>query len=165
MSKVLNRSRLSVTLLLAVAFTFSAACSKSENSSSTNSSTTSGPAEAVRSYYQAAIRKDAAGAKRYLSAGSISRMEAQSGKTFEVSQRESWERVEVVSIPNISNEKISGDTATVEVTGSGNGSSVTVPLVKEGGEWKMEPDKAIVNRGTTAGSPAATPTQTPAENN
>ncbi len=168
-------SRLSVTLLIAVAFTFSAACNKSGNTSSTNSSTnssatssaTSSPSAAVRGFYEAISRNDVAGAKRYLSAGWMSRREAQlkgTGKTVDMLLQENIDSIKLETTPKVSNEKISGDTATVEVTNNGNGNSITMPLVKEGGEWKLELDKSFVNQ-SPSGSPSGTPTQTPAEDN
>jgi hypothetical protein len=160
MSKVLKRSRLSATLLLAVAFTFSAACSQSGNSSS-------GPAAAVRAYYEAVLRKDSAAAKRYLSAGSISKLEAEAkdlGKPLDVAYKESVEKAGGGAAPDISNEKITGDTATVDL--KGDAKTLTMPMVKEGGEWKLAVDKAFPNQRIFASpspSPAGTPTQTPAE--
>jgi hypothetical protein len=160
MSKVLKRSRLSATLLLAVAFTFSAACSKSGNSSS-------GPAAAVRAYYEAVLRKDSAAAKRYLSAGSISKLEAEAkdlGKPLDVAYKESVEKAGGGAMPDISNEKITGDTATVDL--KGDAKTLTMPMVKEGGEWKLAVDKAFPNQrvfASPSGSSAGTPTQTPAE--
>lgn len=162
MSKVLKKSRLSVTLLLAVAFTFSAACSKSGNTSSTNSSTTSGPAAAVRAYYEAVLRKDSAAAKRYLSAGSIRKLEAEAkdlGKPLDVAYKESVEKAGGGAMPDIGNEKITGDTATVDL--KGDAKTLTMPMVKEGGEWKLAVDKAFPNQRIFA-SPNSSPAETPA---
>src|SRR5215217_526082 len=95
MSKVLNKGRLSVIMLLAVAFVFSAACKKNANTGNTNTSNTGGtttttttgggttggaatagsPTAALRAYYEAGIRKDVSTAKRYLSTGSLKVLE------------------------------------------------------------------------------------------
>jgi hypothetical protein len=156
MIKFLKKSRLSLILLLAIAFAFSAACSKSGNSAS-------GPAAAGRAYYEAVNRKDITAAKRYLSAGSISKLEAEAkdlGKTLDVAFRESVEKTGGDTMPGFSNEKINGDTATVDMKG-GN-ITVTMPMVKEGGEWKLALDKAFPNqRIFDSPSPASSPTQTP----
>ena len=161
MRKVLKKSRLSVTLLLAIAFTFSAACSKSGNTTSSNSSTTSGPSTAGRAYYEAINRKDITAAKRYLSAGSISKLEAEAkalGKTLDVAFREAAEKTGGDVMPSFSNEKISGDTATVEMKAPGQ--SVTALLVKEGGEWKLALDKMFPNQSILGSpSPADSPAQ------
>jgi hypothetical protein len=167
MSKVLGRSRLSFALLLAVAFTFSMACSKGGNTTSNtpspNSSATSGPSAAVRAYYEAVLRKDSAAAKRYLSAGSIRKLEAEAkdlGKTLDVAYKESVEKTPAGAVPDIGNEKITGDTATVDLKGDAN--TLTMPMVREGGEWKLAIDKAFPNQ-RIFGSPstADSPTQAP----
>jgi hypothetical protein len=156
MIKFLKKSRLSLILLLAVAFTFSAACSKSGNNAS-------GPAAAGRAYYEAVNRKDITAAKRYLSAGSISKLEAEAkdlDKTLDVAFRESVEKAGGDTMPGFSNEKINGDTATVDMKG-GN-ITVTMPMVKEGGEWKLALDKAFPNqRIFDSPSPSSSPTETP----
>jgi hypothetical protein len=69
-------------------------------------------------------------------------------------------------VPDISNEKITGDTATVDLKGEAK--TLTMPMVKEGGEWKLAVDKAFPNQRIFAspspsGSPAGSPSQTPAE--
>jgi hypothetical protein len=143
------------TLLLAVAFTFSAACSKSATS-------TLGRAAAVRAYYEAINRKDITAAKKYLSAGSISKLEAEAkdlGKTSDVTFREAAEKTGD-TMPDFSNEKISGDTATVDM--KAQGPTVTALLVKESGEWKLAMDKMFPNQRifgspSTANSPAQAP--------
>jgi hypothetical protein len=160
MSKILKKSRLSLTLLLAAAFAFSAACSKSSN-------TTSGPAAAGRAYYEAVNRKDFTAAKRYLSAGSISKLEAEAkdlDKTLDVAFRESAEKTGGNVMPSFSNEKISGDTATVDM--KGGSITVTMPMIKEGGEWKLALDKAFPNQRildspSPANNPASSPAQAP----
>jgi hypothetical protein len=67
-------------------------------------------------------------------------------------------------VPDINNEKITGDTATVDLKGDAN--TLTMPMVKEGGEWKLAIDKAFPNQRifgspSTAGSPTQAPS--PAE--
>jgi hypothetical protein len=160
MKKVLKTSRLPLALLLAVAFTFSAACSKSDN-------TTSGPAAAGRAYYEAINRKDVAAAKRYLSAGSIVKLGAEAkdlGKTFDVAYREAVDKIGAEVMPSFNNEKISGDTATVDMKAQGQ--TVTALMVKESGEWKMAIDKMFPNqRVFDSPTPTTSPTQvlSPAE--
>jgi uncharacterized protein YlxW (UPF0749 family) len=160
MSKVLKKSRLSLTLLLAVAFTFSAACSKGGNS-------TSGPAAAGRAYYEALNRKDYTGAMKYLSAGSIRKLEGEAkdlGKTLDAAYQEAAQKTGADVMPGFSNEKISGDTATVDF--KGQGITVTMQMVKEGGEWKLALDKTfptqrIFDSPSTGSSTTSIPTQSP----
>jgi hypothetical protein len=169
MSKVLKGSGLSVILLLVVTFTFLAACSKGGNTSSGSS-----PAAAARAYFEAITRKDFAAARRYLSAGSASKMEAEAkdyGKPLEAAWRDSAEKSSLGKMPEIGNEKIAGDTATVDFKDKDSGMTFTFPMVKESGEWKMAFDKMAGNNRILVGlpedggpgdSPVAGPPETPA---
>jgi hypothetical protein len=147
------------TLVLALTIlVFMAACSKNSNtgnSNSGNSSNTSGstkpstgstttagmsPTEVFKAYYDAAVKRDFASAKKYLSQGSIALMEEgakKQGKTFEEAMKES--PAPEGNMPSLSNEQISGDTATVDITADGK--KAAMPFVKEGGEWKIALDK------------------------
>jgi hypothetical protein len=161
MSKVFNTGRLSVALLLAVAFTSLAACSKGGTTSSG-----SGPAAAARSYFEAITRKDFAAAKRYLSTGSASKMEAEAkeyGKPLEAAWRDSAAKSSLGKMPEIGGEKIAGDTATVDFKDTDSGMAFTFPMVKEGGEWKMAFDKLSGNNRILVGLPEASgPSGSPA---
>ncbi len=76
-------------------------------------------------------------------------------------------------MPEIRNEKIEGDTATVEVGNKITGGYETIPFVKEDGVWKIALDKFIHNiiekqkKAAVAPSSSAGNTQTsePAKNN
>ena len=62
-----------------------------------------------------------------------------------------------MTTPNISDEKISGDTATVDITNGGK--TTTLPLVKEGGKLKIAHGKSAQTQGSSPG--AGSPTQAP----
>jgi hypothetical protein len=67
-----------------------------------------------------------------LSAASISKLEAEAkdlGKTLDVAFREAAEKTGGEVMPGFSNEKISGDTATVDMKAQGQ--TLTALLVKE----------------------------------
>ena len=179
MSKVSNRGRLSVVMLLAVAFVFSAACSKNANTGNTGTSnaggttttttttgggTTTGgagtpatsPTAALRAYYEAGMKKDVAGAKRYLSAGSIRVLEEgaqKMGMTLDEAMKKNAD-TSTATMPEFANEKISGDTATVDIKAGGD--MLTMHLVKEGGEWKLAMDKVLEDLKRKAGAGATT---------
>lgn len=179
MNKVLNKGRLSVIMLLALSFVFSVACKKNANTgntttSSTGTTTTTGgattggatassPTGALRAYYEAAMRKDVTSAKKYLSAGTMRMMEEgarRMGKTVDQAFEEGAQQTPTTAMPEFSNEKISGDTATVDV--KSQGISLTMPMVKEGGEWKIAMDKMLEDLknsmgNSTSGGPQATP--------
>ena len=154
-----------LTLVLALAgLMFVAACGKNANtanstttnSTTTNSTNTSGstknssgsatttaglsPTEVFKAYYNAAVNKDFATAKKYLSQGTIALMEEgakKQGKTFEEAMKDS--PAPEGKMPELGNEQISGDTATVDITAEGR--KAPMPFVKEGGEWKIALDK------------------------
>ena len=123
-----------MTLALAFSMIFSAACSKNANTAnSTNSTTTasnttnagkttdgttaSSPTAAVKAYYQAAANKDFSTARKYLSSGTMSMMEEGAkklGKSMEDAFKEDTATTSA-TMPEFSNEKITGDTATVDL--------------------------------------------------
>jgi hypothetical protein len=134
MSKVVMNRRMPAIMILAivVAAGFITACSKGASS----------PTAALKGYYEAAKNKDYAAAKKYLSAATINLMEQGSkkmGKSPEEAFKESSTDANTSVMPEFSNEKITGDTATVDMKAQGQ--SVTMPLVKENGEWKLAMDK------------------------
>ncbi len=138
MSKVVMNRSMSAFMVLAIVLAagFITACSKGAAT----------PTAAVKGYYEAAKNKDYAAAKKYLSASTITLMEVGSkkmGKSPEEAFKESSAETKMGTMPEVSNEKISGDTATVDVKAEGQ--SVTMPLVKENGEWKLAIDKLFTN--------------------
>lgn len=160
MSKVVMKNSTRMILVIALAaVVFSAACSKNANTgnstNSTNSTTTnknssttssgdaaSSPTAALRAYYQAAMNKDIPTAKKYLSTGTMRVMEEgakKMGKTVDEAFEEGAQTT--TAMPEFSNEKINGDTATVDI--KAQGASVTMPMVKEDGVWKLAMDKLI----------------------
>jgi hypothetical protein len=162
MSKVLIKKNVWMILVLAFSVVFSAACSKNANTGnstiSTNSTTTSnttsntsssstggatagGPTAALKAYYEAANKRDFEAAKRYLSAGTMRIMEEgakKMGKTVDEAFRDSPEQT---ITPEFLNEKINGDTATVDL--KAQDMTITMPMVKENGEWKLAMDKMM----------------------
>jgi DUF2950 family protein len=134
MSKVVMNRRMPAIMILAIALAagFVTACSKGASS----------PTAAIKGYYEAAKNKDYAAAKKYLSANTITLMEMGSkkmGKSPEEAFKESSTDANTSVMPEFSNEKITGDTATVDMKAQGQ--TVTMPLVKENGEWKLAMDK------------------------
>jgi hypothetical protein len=104
------------------------------------------PTETLRAYYKAATDKDAQGMKRYLSKGTIELMEEGAkmmGKSLDAALEESSQYVPPTPTPIFDNEKIDGETATVDITSEGR--KMTMPFVKEGGQWKLAVDKFITD--------------------
>jgi flagellar hook-associated protein FlgK len=170
MSTVLTKRYGIMTLVLALSVVFSTACSKNANTNTTSGNanagqTTSGstsggttassPTAALRGYYEAAMNKDIEKAKRYLSAGTMRLMEEgakKMGKTLDEAFKEGAAQTPATTMPEFSNEKISGDTATVDM--KAQGMTLTMPMVKEGGEWKLAMDKMIQDMRTSMGGGA-----------
>jgi hypothetical protein len=69
----------------------------------------------------------------------------QSGKTVDEAMEEGARRSPMTALPELSNEKISGDTATVDANHQGE--TLTMLMVKEGGEWKVALDKTLQSVG------------------
>jgi flagellar hook-associated protein FlgK len=166
-----------ILVIALAAVVFATACSKNANTgnstNSTNSSAgnktatngTSGgseaagtPTAALRGYYQAAMNKDINAAKRYLSAGTMTLLEEgakKMGKSLDEAFKESATQSNTTTMPEFSNEKIAGDTATVDM--KAQGMSVTMPMVKEGGEWKLAMDKLINDMKNSMGNDGPKP--------
>ena len=97
------------------------------------------PTEDVRGYYEAGVRKDVAGAKRFLSRASLQRMEdaaKRQGKTLEQLFSEAAEIEAGKPPPTYKNERIMGDKATVDIETPGQ-PALTMPLISEDGQWKL----------------------------
>ena len=183
MYKVLDKGRVSALMLLAAAFVFSAACQKNANTTTTTNggttttTTTAGggttgggavaagsPTAALRAYYEAGMKKDIATAKKYLSTGSIKVLEQGArnmGMTLDEAMQQNAQQSTSATMPEFANEKISGDTATVDIKAEGN--TLTMHMVKEDGMWKLAMDKVLEDLRGTQGGGATTATQPPPE--
>jgi hypothetical protein len=98
------------------------------------------PTDAVRGYYEAGLGKDVAGAKRFLSRASLQQMEdvaKRERKTVDQLFTEAAEREAQKPPPTFGNERITGDTAYVDIK-SPEQPVMTMRLVKEDGEWKLD---------------------------
>lgn len=136
----MRRRRLAVVALaLALAAALTAGCNKGGGGGAT-------PTDAVKGYIDAASKKDVAAMKGYLSKKSLELMEAGAKKMNKSLDDALKEESNQSAPPNAAdikygNEKVSGDSATVEMTAQGQ--TVTMPLVKEDGAWKIALDKLI----------------------
>jgi flagellar hook-associated protein FlgK len=164
----MKRSVRGITALsLALTLTALAACSKNANtgnssngSSSTTTSTSStakpagtAPTDTLKAYYAAAKKKDLETVKGYLSHSTIEMMEGfakAQGKTLDQMFKEGADRDSQMPEPEFSNEKVSGDTATVDIKAP-NQPVITMQMVKEDGSWKLAIDKMM---GGAAAKPA-----------
>lgn len=98
------------------------------------------PVEAFKSYISAVKRKDTTRMKLLLSSESIKMHEqeakAQNATLDDIVKRETL-FTEGQKVVEFRNEKVEGDTATLEVKNT-FGSWETVPFVREDGDWKID---------------------------
>lgn len=129
-------------------FTLVAGCKKSGSSSQT--ATAKSPTETARAFYDAAKAKDVQTLKSLMTPKSLEIMEAfakMGNQTLDESLKDTSKMPPAFEARN---EKVMGDTATVEVKSQG-GKWDTLYLVKEGGQWKLALDKAMENSKPDAG--------------
>ena len=114
------------------------------NQASSTSSILS-PTDTLKAYYKAAKDKDIPGLKKYLSQGTLKIMEVGAknmGKNLDDVLKDSASTTPPIT-PLFGNEKVTGDTATVDI--NADGQTIVMPFVKEGGEWKIAMDKLVEN--------------------
>lgn len=150
------------------ALVFSAACGSSANNAGSSNSATStpstntspptrpagmSPTETLKAYFDVAKRKDIEALKKFLSRGTMQVMEEIAkgqGKTLDQMFKEGAERDAQMPMPEFTNEKIDGDTATVDIKAPGK-PIVSMQMVKEDGEWKLAVDKMLQGRARLGG--------------
>jgi hypothetical protein len=150
-----RRMPIIISLALALTVAFTGACNKSGGNMASGSGSSLSPTETLKAYYDAANKKDAAGLKKYLSQGTLKMMEVgakKSGKNLDEALKEAPQ----TPLPKFSNEKITGDTATVDLTPP-DSPTMAMPLVKEGGEWKIAMDKFVEKLQGSLGSTTSAP--------
>lgn len=113
------------------------------------------PTDAVKAYYQAVINRDGATIKKYVTAGTLRLMQGaakKGGMSLDDAMMGDarWSRK---VMPRLGNERITGASATVDVLDEGR--TMTLPMVYEGGGWKLALDRLAT--GPHAQSPPAPP--------
>jgi predicted lipid-binding transport protein (Tim44 family) len=113
----------------------------------TTSSSGSGPTEVFQAYYEAIKAKDVNAIKSVFSKSMLAMMEDQakrSNKSLDAVLAEGLEHAREdipEAIPETRNEKIDGDTATLEVRDEKKDKWETIHFTKEDGAWKLSLDK------------------------
>jgi hypothetical protein len=141
-------------IFTAIAALFIAACAKTEQANQTpnaanavnqtNQTVTEtkpaqpavSPTETLKALNAAGKKKDTAAVKGYFSQASLALFEEEAraqNKTVDefLSEREYEE------LPEIQNEKIEGDRATIEIKDPKTGAVERIPLIKENNQWKI----------------------------
>jgi hypothetical protein len=102
------------------------------------------PTATVKAFYDAVKARDAAAIKATMSKGSLEMMETfakASNKSLDDALKEPSSSPPPATFES-KDEKITGDTATVQVKDE-KGNWETIPLIKEDGKWKIALDKAM----------------------
>ena len=104
------------------------------------------PTATFKAFYEASKKKDAAGMKKTLSKGTLDmfdKLAKEQNKSTDDMLKEVDKDDKSDKMPETRNEKITGDTATLEVKNDKTGKWDTLPFVKENGEWKIAFDKFL----------------------
>ncbi|HEX8843255.1 MAG TPA: hypothetical protein VF791_01225 [Pyrinomonadaceae bacterium] len=145
------RQSIIAALAVVLLVVFAGACNKqADGNSSAGTAAALSPTDTVKAYFEAINKRDGMALKKYLSKASLDILEQKAkalGRTMDELLKEGPPPSAQPITPQYSNEKIDGDNATVDATLQGR--TITIPLVKEGGEWKLAMDKA-----PGAGAPA-----------
>lgn len=103
------------------------------------------PTDILKSFVEASKNKDIETVKKSLSKGTLGIIE-ESAKAKNTTVDELLKKdtgIPVKELPETRNEKIKGDTGSVEVKNIISGEFDTIPFVKEDGGWKIALDKFI----------------------
>lgn len=101
------------------------------------------PTETMKALNEASRKKDVETIKKLVSKGTLELLE-QSAQRQETTVDELLRRDEGApfqELPETRNEKISGDTATIEIKNNATNDWETMPFVKENGVWKIALDR------------------------
>ncbi len=102
------------------------------------------PTEAFKTYIMATVNKDVDTLRKSLSKGSLELVEKsakEQGKTVDEILTGGAVDNESKKVPEVKNEKINGDSATVDFKDASMPDFLTMPLVKENGTWKVALDQ------------------------
>jgi hypothetical protein len=108
----------------------------------------SSPTATYKAFFEAQKRKDVPGMKKTLSKGSLALLEQgaeRQKKTLDESLKEGFDdpAFKAATMPPTRNEKIDGDSATLEVQNEKSKDWEKLYFVKEDDEWKFAIDKTL----------------------
>jgi Domain of unknown function (DUF4878) len=104
------------------------------------------PTATFKAFFEASKKKDAAAIKKTLSKGTLDmfdKLAKEQNKTTDDLLKTMDKDDKTEKPPETRNEKINGDTATIEVKNDKSDKWDTLPFVKENGEWKIAFDKFL----------------------
>jgi hypothetical protein len=106
----------------------------------------SSPTKTFKAFFEASKKKDTAAMKKSLSKGTVDmfdKLAKEQNKSTDEMLKGIDKDGNAEKIPETRNEKITGDTATLEVKNEKTDKWDTLPFVKEDGEWKIALDKFL----------------------
>lgn len=135
----MKRLEVNALLMGVVAFAaITAACQKGGGAS---------PTATFTAYYEASKNKDVEGVKRTFSKATLELFERQAQeqkKTVDEMFKMGMDQKPITgNLPEMRNEKINGDNATLEIKDEKSGRWDTLTFVKEDGQWKIALDKFV----------------------
>ena len=104
------------------------------------------PTTTFKAFYEASNKKDVPAMKKALSKGSLDmfdKLAKEQNKSTDELLKSFDKEDKNQKMPETRNEKITGDTATLEVKNDKTDKWDTLPFVKENGEWKLTLDKFL----------------------
>jgi flagellar hook-associated protein FlgK len=104
------------------------------------------PTATFKSFFEASKKKDVPAMKKALSKGTLDmfdKIAKEQNKTTDDLLKDLDKEDKTEKLPETRNEKINGDTATLEVKNEKTGKWDTLPFAKENGEWKIALDKFL----------------------
>jgi len=104
------------------------------------------PTATFKAFFEASKKKDVPAIKKSLSKGTLDmfdKLAKAQNKTTDDMLKDMDKDSKDEKIPETRNEKINGDTATLEVKNDKTNKWDTLPFVKEDGDWKIALDKFL----------------------
>jgi len=104
------------------------------------------PTATFKAFYEASKKKDVPAMKKSLSKGTLDmfdKLAKEQNKTTDEMLKDVDKDDKSEKMPETRNEKINGDTATLEVKNEKTDKWDPLPFVKENGEWKIALDKFL----------------------
>ncbi len=134
-------------ILLFSVFVFSGCNSSPAVSNSANAVQNLSPTDTMKALNEAAKTKDTAKIRSLISKGTLDLLEdsAKEQTTTVDALLQEDGGAPFQELPEMRNEKIAGETATVEIHNTDNGEWQRLPFVKENGAWKVALDKLMAD--------------------
>jgi hypothetical protein len=123
-----------------------------DNQTATSNPSALSPTDTLRALSEASNKHDPEGIKRFLSEGTLKLLDDSAKKqnkpVDEILRAE--DGPPFLELPEMRNETVNGETATVEIKGKDMTDFETLPFVRENGMWKVAIDKYVADLDSSA---------------